>query len=472
MLFTIASFVVLLLTLIFVHELGHFLAAKLLGVRVLKFSLGFPPKAISKKFGDTEYQLSWLPLGGYVSLFGEVPGEEIAPEERKFSFSHKPLWVRAIIVFAGPFFNVVFAVLALWLVNFAVGIQHLPPVIGLTDPGDPAFATKFEVGDRVLTIDQEPIKYFSQIEDKIDQSVGAPLTFTVDRDGRVLEFTETPKLVETTGILGDPISVWRLGLKPNVPPIIGEVLADKPAAAAGLAPGDRIVSVDGSPIREWSDLTLYLKESDKTTEVDGKLVHQKPADMTFEIERAGKILNIVATPVLDATIGLDGNTGFVPVLGVKPRQEILREPLGVFGSLTSGFSETWKITDLTVRVFIQLFKTNISVKILGGPIMIAEVAGSKARDGLWDFIWVMALVSVNLAIINLVPLPILDGGQLLFFLIEGLRRRPLSLRFREACQWVGVTAMVALMVLVFYNDIHRWVTRVSGPSYTQEEISK
>ncbi|MDR1578311.1 MAG: RIP metalloprotease RseP [Deltaproteobacteria bacterium] len=467
MLTTLISFIVLLLVLIFVHELGHFLAAKLLGIRVEKFSLGFPPKAWSKKIGDTEYQLAWLPLGGYVALFGESPDKEVAPEERKFSFSHKPLWVRAIVVAAGPLFNVIFAIFALWLVNFSVGSQHLAPIVGPVDPAGPAYRAGLLSEDVVLSVNKEPVKFFTDIQTAVGEGAGQSVQLTIQRGQRTLDLTIKPEREEWTNPLGDNIQSWNLGFDPRTRPIIDEVMEGKPAELAGILAGDLVLSVDGKATPDWTDLTRIIRGSDQVTKVDGETIHQEPQAMEVKVERAGVVRTFTVKPILEAVYEADGQTGFAPLLGLKPRLELLREPLGLFGSLGAGLTETWVVTKMTVKTFIRLFQNKISVKVLGGPLMIAEVAGKKAREGLMDYIWVMAIISVNLAIINLVPLPVLDGGQLFFFLIEGLRRRPLSLKFREVCQWVGITAMVALMVLVFYNDIHRWVSRWSGPSVSQ-----
>ncbi|MDR2142529.1 MAG: RIP metalloprotease RseP [Deltaproteobacteria bacterium] len=466
---TLLSFVVLLLVLIFVHELGHFLAAKLLGVRVEKFSLGFPPKAWSKKIGETEYQLAWLPLGGYVALFGETPGEEIPVEQRQYSFSHKPLWVKAIVVVAGPLFNIIFAIFALWLVIGIAGAQHLPPVVGLISEEGPAYQAGLALGDVVTAVDEEKVRYFSDIQRLVGQGQGQPVRLTVKRGEESLTFPLTPVRRRWTNPLGDTTQSWSLGFEPLVRPFLAEVLPDKPASQAGLLAGDLILSINGLPTPDWTDVVRIISETDKVEKVDGQTIHQEPQPLELKVERAGQELSFQVTPVLDPKYEVDGSAGFTPVVGIKPRLEIIREPLGFFGSLRAGLAETWDVSRLTVMTFVRLFQAKLSVKVLGGPILIAEVAGKKAREGLVDYIWVMALISINLAIINLVPLPILDGGQLFFFLIEGIRRRPLSLKFREVCQWVGVTAIVALMILVFYNDIHRWVTRLSGPAISQVE---
>ncbi|MDR1086250.1 MAG: RIP metalloprotease RseP [Deltaproteobacteria bacterium] len=471
MLITIVSFIVLLLVLIFVHELGHFLAAKLLGVRVEKFSLGFPPKAWSKKIGETEYQLAWLPLGGYVALFGETPGTEISPEDQPYSFSHKPLWVRAVVVFAGPFFNIIFAVLALWLVNFSAGVQYLPAVVGPVELNGPAYEAGILIDDVVTKVNGQPVSYFSQIGEAVMESGGKPVVLTVTRGPETLDLTVTPVKKEFVNLLGDDASSWSVGFDERTRPVIGRLQSGKSAEKVGIKEGDLIVSINGTPTPDWVDVVTLIRQPDQsqTKEVDGETIHPEPQPIDFAVSRDGQTLNFKVTPTLEATHRADGQMAFVPILGISPKLELLREPLGIGAAFIQGLRETWVVTKLTGQTFARLIQRKLSVKVLGGPLMIAEVSGQKAREGLIDFIWVMALISVNLAILNLVPIPILDGGQLLFYLIEALKRKPLSLKFREACQWVGITAMVGLMVLVFYNDIHRLVTRISGPAVTQVE---
>ncbi|MDR1677964.1 MAG: RIP metalloprotease RseP [Deltaproteobacteria bacterium] len=466
---TFVAFVVLLLVLIFVHELGHFLAAKFLGVRVERFSLGFPPRIYSRKIGETVYQICWLPLGGYVKLLGEEPGTEISLEDQKVSFSHKPLWVKAVIVFAGPLFNLIFAFLALWILIMAVGFQHLPPVIGALPESSPAYVAGVRSGDVVKSLDDREIKYFDQISDYLDETDGKELAMGLERQGQNMSITVKPELKQTKDILGSSKSYWTLGIKPRSRPIIAQTFEGKPAQVAGIKPGDLVTAIDGKPINEWSELVEIVQGPEETRATEtGTTV--KP--LNFEVERDGQILNFSVTPKFEASQNIEGKTLFTPMVGLSHKPELLVESVGLFRSLGYGFIESWNVVKLTYLTLYKLFQNKISPKVMGGPILIAEAAGSKIREGLAEFVSLMALISINLAILNLVPLPVLDGGQLLFFLIEAIRRKPLSLRFKEITQTVGVIALLALMVMVFYNDISRIVTRKAGPTATQVQTTE
>ncbi|MDR1656804.1 MAG: RIP metalloprotease RseP [Deltaproteobacteria bacterium] len=466
MLITIASFLVLLLILIFVHELGHFLAAKLLGVRVERFSLGFPPKLWSKKIGQTEYRICWLPLGGSVSLLAEQPGTTVAPEDIKYSFSHKPNWVKMIIVFAGPLFNIVFAVLALWVMSWVMGIQHVASTVGPLSPDSQAYEAGIRRGDIITEIDGKPIQFFDEISDALEKCQGRPMDIMVARGSSALTFKVTPALKEGLTLLGDPTSYYSLGLTPQTKPIIGQVLDGKPAQEAGLKEGDLVTAINGVPVEDWQDLVVLVQgpESQRALEAP-----PAPEPLLITVSREGQTLNFSATPVAEGRQDLKGKTLYTFMLGIAVRPDLIREPVGPIRAFGNGLKDTWATVELTYISLYKLIQNKISAKVMGGPIMIAEVAGRKIRDGLADFVSLMALISINLAIINLVPLPVLDGGQLLIFSIEAIRRRPLSMKLREITQMVGVTALLALMILVFYNDISRLVTRFSGPPAVQTQ---
>ncbi|MDR0354428.1 MAG: RIP metalloprotease RseP [Deltaproteobacteria bacterium] len=460
MLLTLFSFLVLLLILIFVHELGHFLAAKALGVKVERFSLGFPPRIWSRKIGETDYQIGWLPLGGYVKLFGEMPGEVIPEDQRAVSFTHKPLWVKALVVFAGPFFNIVFAVAVMWLLFMVVGIQHAAPVVGLIDENGPAYQAGLRLGDKVVRVNGQEISYFDQITDFPEQTAGQALTIEAERQGRILSFAVTPVQQETKTILGDPFTFWNLGLRPRSSPTVDRVFAGKPAEEAGLKSGDLIVSIDGRPIKDWAEL-VEVVQGPQEARGTSRPLDLRPLD--FVVERDGQTLRFEIAPAAEPSLTIEGETVFTPMVGISNKPEIVVESLGPIRAAGYSFKDCWSSIELTYATLYRLLAVKISPKVMGGPILIAEAAGLKIREGLADFVALMVLISVNLAIINLVPLPVLDGGQLLFFLIEAIRRKPLSLRVREVTQLIGVCALVGLMILVFYNDISRIVTRKAGP---------
>ncbi|MDR1080618.1 MAG: RIP metalloprotease RseP, partial [Deltaproteobacteria bacterium] len=449
MITTLVSFVVLLIILIFVHELGHFLAAKLLGVGVERFSLGFPPKLWSRKIGETEYQLAVVPLGGYVKLVGEEPGAELPPEDVPRSFNGKPFWVKSVVVLAGPAFNLVFAVFALWLLTWAVGIQHAAPVLGPLDPESPLARAGLMMDDRVTAVDGRPVRFFDELSEAGRDGNGAPVTLTVTRGGSERSFSAAPVRREGTTILGDRTEYWHFGFTSRVVPVLKEPLEGKPAAEAGLLAGDLVTAVDGVPAADWADVVRLIQRRDAP---DSAVVDQagNAVPMRIDVERGGRAMSFTLVPELDPRQGLDGETRFTPVVGIVPEAETVHEPVGPLTALGLGTREAFSMAGLTVMSVVKLVQLKISSKVMGGPIMIAEIAGKKAREGVADFIWLMCFISVNLCILNLLPLPVLDGGQFVLFLVEAVKRSPISFKAREITQWVGVTALAALMILVFY----------------------
>ncbi len=346
----IVSVVVLLGVLIFAHELGHFLMAKRAGVGVLKFSLGFGPRIIGKKIGETEYLLSLIPLGGYVKLLGEAPGEELSAEEEKRSFLKQPVLKRIGIVAAGPAFNILLALFIFTIVNM-IGLPVLTSEIGGLQAGSAAIDAGLKTGDTITGIDGTAVRKWDEISEIISDSQGRALMVTVSREGVSREMTVTPRRMKTTNLFGEEVESYKIG----------------------ISPAPRTV-----------------------------------------IERLG--------------------------------------PLSAFGT---GISQTWKISKLTVLSIVKMFQGVVSPKTLGGPIMIAQIAGAQVREGMVPFILFMALLSINLAILNLLPVPVLDGGHLLFYGIELVTGHEVSLRWREMAQQIGFVLLILLMIFVFMLDIER-----------------
>ncbi|MDR1044863.1 MAG: RIP metalloprotease RseP [Candidatus Adiutrix sp.] len=460
MLTTVISFIVLLLVLIFVHELGHFMAAKIIGVKVERFSLGFPPKAWSRQIGETEYQLAWLPLGGYVKMYGEDPSEsgETPPELRRRSFAHQPPWARMIIVLAGPAFNLVFAALLFWGLIWVVGIQHLAPVIGPVKPGSPAAEAGLQMDDLIVKVNGRPALYFDALDSALAEGRGAPLDLTVSRQGRESSYRLTPARRETQNLFGDPLTIYDVGLDNRMPSVIAKVHPGKPADKAGLAAGDEILAINGRPTPDWQDvLSIIQGPPEARASVTPKTVRP----LYFEVRREGKILNLEMIPELVTGLNASGDTTYTPMVGMETRARIVTEPVGFIRAAGLGFLEAANMIKLTLVSVQKLVTGQVSAKTLGGPLLIAEVTGDKARAGLTPLLNLAAFISINLGILNLLPIPVLDGGQLLFFIVEAVRRKPLSLRFREGAQWVGLVFIGLLMVVVFYNDIARLVARLS-----------
>lgn len=368
----VVSFVVVLGILIFVHELGHFLIAKWLGVKVEKFSLGFGPKLFGRTIGETEYLISAFPLGGYVKMYGEggfsetemidnkqlsgsteeipAPEEPVEEIDKARSFSHKPVWARMAIVLAGPAFNMLFA----WLIL---------------------------------------------------------------------------------------ISLYLVGM-PVMKAVIGEVFQDKPAAVAGMLKGDTITAVNGHPVVQWEDF------SSRMSKMDG--------DVTLSLTREGKPLTITVTPQVSDSKNLFGETVKKPIIGVSPSYEFANENFGIIEAIRRGNAKAVEVTHLTVLSIFKLFQGVVPLKTVGGPLMIADMADKAAKTGGATFFMLLAVVSINLGILNLLPIPVLDGGHLMFFTIEAIIRRPVPQKIREYAQQAGMLLLISLMVLAFYNDIIRY----------------
>ncbi len=352
---TVFSFILVLGLLIFVHELGHFLFAKLFGVRVLKFSLGFGPRLCGRVVGDTEYVISAIPLGGYVKMFGENPDEQdVSSADRAVSFSHKTVWQRFGIVFAGPAFNFLFTLLlffGLFLVN---GV---------------------------------------------------------------------PESVDTTKI--------------------GHINEGSPAAVGGLQKNDVIVSINGNATQEWLDVLEGVKGSGGNT-------------ISMIVLRDGEEVPLEITPEKDSVKNIYGEEVEERyMIGIVRFDELRYVNTGLVGALESAALQTWGFIMLTVTGFMKIIQQVIPASELGGPILIAQIAGKQMEAGWVNFMYFMGLLSVNLGVLNLLPVPVLDGGHLMFLTIEAIRRKPMEERAQIIAQQVGLAMLGTLMVFVFYNDILR-----------------
>ncbi|MBI4685934.1 MAG: RIP metalloprotease RseP [Nitrospirae bacterium] len=352
------SAIVLLGILIFVHELGHFIFAKSLGVRVLKFSLGFGPRLIGRKYGETEYLISAVPLGGYVKMLGEEPGEELRDEDRAFAYNYQPVWKRFVIVFSGPLFNIIFAAIVFVLI-FSYGVPVLLPEIG-------------------------------------------------------------------------------------------EVMKSSPANNAGLLNGDRIVGIDGSPVNQWDEMT--------------SVIHKSPGKpLAFKIKRGNETIEILITPEKKEIQNIFGEKKEVGLIGIKPAGSTRIRKEGIMNAVAIGILKTWEISALTVIGIVKLIQRIVPADTIGGPILIFQMAGEQASMGAMNFFTFMAVISINLGVLNLLPIPILDGGHILFLAVETIRRKPLSEKMTAIAQKIGLAFIITLMVFALYNDIMRLITGKTIP---------
>lgn len=431
MLTTVFATIFVLGVLIFVHELGHFLAAKKIGIRVERFSLGFPPKMVGKKIGDTEYCVSWIPLGGYVKMAGEHPNKEELTGAR-WEFQSRKVWERMVVVFSGPAMNFVTAVLIFWGMISIGGLVSLKTTqIGQIEEKSLAARVGLQVGDRVLSVAGSPVEEWTDIYSTIEKFRGPTLSIEVDRQGEVHRFTLSRGEIEETGD-------YTLGLSPLIGTEVGSVKKNKPAYRSGMRAGDTVVAVDGHPVLRWEEMA--------------KLIHAKPGvPISVKWVRGGQTFEAEITPEKRKGVNVQGQLEEIGLIGIGPKVE--RKWVGIFSSLWLGFRQTLYVTELTVIFVKKLILHQVSAKLLGGPVSIARMAGETARSGLMDLFGLMALLSVNLALLNILPIPILDGGHVLFLILEGVTRKPLNPKQRGILQQIGLAFLILLMVYVTYNDI-------------------
>jgi regulator of sigma E protease len=534
---TLVSFAVLISVIVFFHELGHLLVGKWLGVKAVRFSIGFGPRLFGVQWGETEYRVSLLPLGGYVKFAGDNPLEELPPEDRGRGFLEQPPRKKAAIAFAGPAANFLLALILYFAVN-AAPHRDIASTVGYVKPGSPAAQAGIQYGDRIIAVDGEKVDGFLMLQEKIRAHAGQPLTLTNVRGGQRLDVRLTPAVHEETNPI-ETVKQGRIGI--SAAPRIAEIAVtgpDTPAARAGLHTFDLVVKVAGQKVANyeelsrivpwlggrvpvevlrrqevpapggtlWSyepvqltldaqgaesgieaaDLTLFavqpgsaaaeagLRRGDRVLTMAGKRIvwwfdeadsirrakGAEPFEMT--VRRDGKPLTVTVRQHLRPARDDAGVRVQVPELGAAPDAAIfsaeseriwVRYPVAEAASRS--FNETvGAIRGLALGI-AKIVSGRISSEAIGGPIMIADVARKAADEGWQVFVYVMAMISVNLGLMNLIPLPVLDGFHVLSAGIESVRRRPLSLRFREIANVVGIALVLGLMLFALRNDAMR-----------------
>lgn len=438
------AFVVVLGVLIFIHEFGHFLFARIFGVGVEKFSLGFGPKIWGVTRGITDYRISAIPLGGYVKMVGESPDSEIAPEDIHLSFTHKKLYQKAIIVAAGPVFNLLLAWVIFWALILANGRTSLKPVIGEMKPDSPALAAGFVSGDEIVSIDGIPVKTWDEMDKIIESGNGSPIKIIYSRNGHESSVSVTPILYPGRNDLGEKVDVYGTGVMPIIRPVLDYVEKDGPAWQAGLREGDRLVFADGKPVESWTSFTRLIGGS-------------KGNPLNVQVERDGKLLDFQLRPERKEIKTPLGEKFEKYMVGIMGSSDILHISFGPFESVKESATQILWVCKLTAIGMVKFVAGSLPEDNIGGPIRIAEMAGEQARAGISYFVYFIAAVSANLAVINLFPVPVLDGGHLLFFGIEAIIRRPISRKIKEICLQIGMFLLLALMAYVIYKDIMRLV---------------
>ncbi len=445
--FTVASFLVALAILITVHEFGHFWVARKLGVKVLRFSIGFGRPLWKRTSRDgTEYVIAAIPLGGYVKMLDEREGD-VQAEDLPYAFNRQVLWKRSAIVVAGPVFNFLFAILAYWLV-FVSGDVGLRPLIGKVADGSIAAEAGLRPGDELLKIGDRDIPtweaaVYALMAQYLD---GGDLSVSVrEKDGGEQLYWLNGQ--EMAALPDDPNILNSIGLspsRPKAPPVIGELAAGEPARQAGLQTGDLLLQADGVAMDSWGDWVNYVR--------------QRPSqDIRLLLQRAGVQIELTVTPRPlrqgDETIGRIGAGVQVPE-GFYESYRRERQ-LGPLEALGASVDKTWDLSVLMLKVLGRMATGQASIENLSGPISIAESAGKSASYGVSFFLKFLAVVSISLGVLNLLPIPVLDGGHLLFFLIEAIKGSPLSEQAMMHGQRVGLVLLLGLMTLAFYVDINR-----------------
>ena len=438
-------FLVVLGVLVAFHELGHFLAARWVGVKVLKFSLGFGPKLFGRQVGETEYLLSAIPLGGYVKLFGEEETEATTPEERRRSFAHQGLWGKVLIVAAGPGFNFILAYLifAGWLSTgsplFVPTFRDLSADIEALTPTSPAATAGLEIGDRIVKVNGKDISTKTELLDVVARSKGQPIALEVRRDTQIKSFSVTPVPIPDQPA-GAEETIYTIGVE-ETPALVTSVMHGSAASAAGMQAGDRVVSIEGQPIYTWLQMTGFVRDSPN-----------KP--LRVEVLRNGQRVPLAITPGAEKTT-VNGQSVEVGKIGISGPGRSLMRSNNPLQAIYQGLDATWGWTELTATGLYKMVVGDISSKNIGGPLTIASISGEAASQGASSVVFLIAILSINLGVLNLLPIPILDGGHLLFFLIEGILRKPLGDRQREIAQQVGLVLLVGVMIFAFWNDIER-----------------
>lgn len=549
----VLRFVALIGALVFVHEFGHFVWARIFGVKVLKFSLGFGPRVIGYRHGETDYCVSLIPLGGYVKMLGEDPSDRIAHEDIPRAFHNQRLWKRFVIVLAGPAMSLLFPI-ALYFVVFLGNTDLLPPVIGNVVAGYPA-ESRLLSGDRVLAIDGQEVRSFQEVRELIAASPGAPMSFDVERAGAPVNVRVTPSSLRSERPL-DVVEVSGfLGIAPGFTlPIIGVRGPATPAWTAGLRSFDMVTMYAGTPIRRLSDLQRVLQQSRGATVPVAYLRPQRveraagglmdievfdpglalftpepgsgnvpqrtgidPSDLYVSdvnpdgpehqmgLRRGARIISLDGEPppswerfreritegpqrLRTLRFALDGREAegafalrpevWTDEFGARiSRLELgaghwvpseteapVPNPSPILYAARNAWRETGEVLRFLTTTLVRMVQGRVPISSVGGPIMIYDVSRSSVSAGPWGFLRLMALVSLNLGLLNLLPIPVLDGGHLLFFAMEAVTRRPVKLWVRQTASALGLVVLLGFMVLALRNDLVRRAPASQPPS--------
>ena len=418
---TILAFIFVLGVLVFIHEFGHFIMAKIVGIRVERFSLGFPPRMFGKKVGDTDYCISWIPIGGYVKLSGMIDEsmEKNSIKGEPWEFMSKPVYQRFLVIFAGPLMNILLALFIFSMSTYFTGVNEPKgAIVGTVEQGSVVEQVGFQKGDQIISVNNKSIETWSEVNERIEGKDQVNVTW--QRNDQTFSKTITSDVFDN--------------IDRTLLPVVGDVIKDYPANQVGIQTGDRIVSVNNQPVTTWNDLT--------------DIIHKIPEqEATIKWERNGEILSSTVTPVKEPTEG----TGRIGISFLTVSRDV-----GLFHSFYMGTQYSINLTRLVYQSLKSVITGKESFKnAFGGPIVIAKMAGESARSGAGNLFIFMAFLSLNLGFLNLLTIHVLDGGHLVFILIEAIIRRPVPDKTKIVVQQIGMALLLAFMVFVIINDIRR-----------------
>jgi regulator of sigma E protease len=440
-------FVIAVGLLVTVHEFGHFSVARLLGFKVRRFSVGFGRPLLTYVGGADriEYVIAAIPLGGYVKLLDERE-EAVAPADLPRSFTRRPPWQRIVVLLAGPAFNILFAVLVLWGMLWVSGVSDLKPMVGEVTAGSVAAGAGLHTGDEIRALNGEPVSSQRDVVFGLLDAMSSRGEADLDVRGAGGGARQARLLVADPvqrRRLTEPAELFHgLGFQFLIPPVLGPVEAGGPAALAGLHPGDEVVAIDGLPMHDFYEVVAYINSHPGTR-------------ISIDYRRGGSS-HSVSVPVLGELVS-GKRIGRIHV--ERPRQApdsmVLHTELGAAAALQRAADEAWTLTVVQARLFWRMVLGRVSLKNLSGPLSIAEFAGDSAEAGAAAFLSFLVIISLSLGFLNLLPIPILDGGQILFQLVEWLKGSPLSERAQALGQQLGIALLIVLMGVALYNDIAR-----------------
>jgi regulator of sigma E protease len=448
LLYTIALTLGTLAVLVAVHEFGHFWVARRCGVQVLRFSIGFGKSLFSwrDRLG-TEYSIAAIPLGGYVKMLDEREAEVPAAELHR-AFNRKPVLQRIAVVIAGPLANLLLAVVAYWFL-FMAGESGYVPIIGEVEPDSIAAVAGLEAGQEIVAVDGVETPTWQALSFRLLDRIGdtGTIRFAVQYPDSKLVYESEASITRWLSEQEQPDLYGGLGISlytPEVLSVVGEIVADSPAAASGLLAGDKVLRADGLPMDQWMDWVDYVRARP-----------EQPIEL--EYQRGNEILKTVLVPerVTDNEGVEIGRVGVAPVMPDMPPELVRKYSRGPLESLGAGVFRTWEISVFTLKSIKKMVMGLISPKNLSGPITIAKVAAASAKSGLESYISFLALLSVSLGILNLLPIPVLDGGHLLFYLVELLAGRPVPEKIQAVGYQLGLFLVLSMMTFALYNDFTR-----------------